>query len=74
MCEVRSCLCFTRNPEETEKEEQVVLIRLRLRRNFRVNESLQVLGLFLLNPKLQTGLQGQGLWAQVASLPASSHS
>ena len=33
--------------------------RLRLRRNFRVNESLQVLSLFLLNHKLQTGLLAQ---------------
>ena len=67
MCEVRSCLCFFRDPEETEKVEQVALIRLRLRRNFRVTESLQVPSLFLLNPRLQTGLQ-----AQMATVPSSS--
>ena len=67
LCEVRSCLCFIRDPEETEKEEQVALISLRLRRNFRVNESLQVPSLFLLNRRLQTGLQ-----AQMATVPSSS--
>ena len=39
-----------------------------------MNESLQVLCLFLLNPKLQVGLQGQGLQAEVASVPSRSSS
>lgn len=65
--EVKRYLRFYRDPEETEKEEQAAVKSLRLRRNFRVNESLQVPSLFLLNPRLQTGLQ-----AQMATVPSSS--
>ncbi|KAJ8797694.1 hypothetical protein J1605_017120 [Eschrichtius robustus] len=50
-----------------KRKSRRLLKRLRPRRNFGVNEPLQVPNLLLLNPKLQTGLK-----AQVASAPSSS--
>lgn len=53
--EVRSGLCFCRDPEETEKEGQAAAEEAETQKGFQGNGQPQLLNLLLLNLKLQMG-------------------
>ena len=63
-------LYFFRGPKGTERKLRLLHKRLLQRRDFRMNEVLQLSNLLLLNPRFQAGLKAGGV---LGAYPAVSY-